>query len=180
MHSTPKVERNDQLPDLLEQKRRSADPDERLNLTPLGDLLLAHPFRYFSWVALDAGDNSVRVRPLFRTLIELLDDDDLLPRLASLQHDRNLLLLFQELCALISCDSEGRSEDDEMHLSGLVDWWKLRIDINKTLYTAMTAYERPTFDHFWRGGWFKVVYTNKVPLAIEFPFRLQLEGMVLA
>ena len=83
----------------MNRRGEIADPDERLNLTPLGDLLLAHPFSYFSWVALDAGDNSVRVRPLFRALIELLDDDDLLPRLASLQHDRDLLLLFQELRA---------------------------------------------------------------------------------
>ena len=106
----------------LERRGIRTDLDERLDFTPLRDLLLAHPFCYFSWVALDAGNNSVGVRSLLGALIELLDDDDLLPRLAPLQHDRDLSLSSRELCALISCGSDEHSNDDKMHLSGLVDW----------------------------------------------------------
>ena len=116
---------------LWKKVEESADLDERLDLTPLGNLLLAHPFCYFSWVAFDAGNNSVGVWSFLGALIELLDDDDLPPCLAPLQHDRNLLLTPRELCALISCGSDEHPEDDKMYLSRLVNWWKLRTHISR-------------------------------------------------
>ena len=64
--------------------------DEGLDLAPLGELLRTHALGHLEGVALDAGDDGVGVWPLLGALIELLDDDDLLPRLAALENDRDL------------------------------------------------------------------------------------------
>ena len=64
--------------------------DERLDLAPLRELLRTHALGDLQWVALDASNDSVGVRPLLGALIELLDDDHLLPRLAALEDDCDL------------------------------------------------------------------------------------------
>lgn len=64
--------------------------DEGLDLAPLRQLLLAHTFRYLERVTLDASNDRVGIRPLLCSLIQLLDDNDLLAGLASLKYDRNL------------------------------------------------------------------------------------------
>lgn len=58
--------------------------DERLDLAPPLHLLLAHTVRHFSGVAFDTGDDGMGVGPLLGTLIELLDDDDLVASWAAL------------------------------------------------------------------------------------------------
>ena len=65
--------------------------DERLDLAPLGKFLRAHTLRYLEGVTLDAGDDGVGVWPLLSALIKLLDDDDLLSRLAALEDDCDLM-----------------------------------------------------------------------------------------
>ena len=64
--------------------------DEGLDFAPLRQLLLAHTLCYLEGVTLDAGNDGVRVWPLLGALIELLDDDHLLPRLAALEDDCDL------------------------------------------------------------------------------------------
>ena len=64
--------------------------DERLDLAPLGQLLRSHSFCHLPGVTLDTSDNGMRERSLLGTLIILLDNDDLLSGLASLEDDSNL------------------------------------------------------------------------------------------
>ena len=66
------------------------DLDEGLDLAALGQLLRTHTLRYLEGVTLDAGNDSMGVGALLGALVELLDDDDLLARLAAGQHDGNL------------------------------------------------------------------------------------------
>lgn len=64
--------------------------DEGLDLAPFRQLLLAHALRYLQRVTLDASNDRVGVRSLLCALIQLLDHNDLLSGLASLEDDRNL------------------------------------------------------------------------------------------
>ena len=64
--------------------------DEGLDFAPLRQLLLAHALCYLERVTLDASNDRVGVRPFLCALIQLLDDNDLLTGLASLEDDRNL------------------------------------------------------------------------------------------
>ena len=64
--------------------------DEGLDLAALGELLRTHALGHLEGVALDAGDDGVGVWPLLGALVELLDDDDLVSRLAALEDDRDL------------------------------------------------------------------------------------------
>ena len=64
--------------------------DERLNLAALRNLLRTHALRYLERVTLDAGNDSMGVWPLLGALVQLLDDDDLLTRLAALEDDSDL------------------------------------------------------------------------------------------
>lgn len=68
----------------------STNLDEGLDLAPLGDLLCTHTLGHLERVTLDAGNDSMGVRPLLGTLVELLDDNDLPPRLAALEDDGDL------------------------------------------------------------------------------------------
>lgn len=54
------------------------DLDERLDLGALGNLLGPHALGHLLGVSLDTGGNDVRERLLLGTVIELLDDDNLL------------------------------------------------------------------------------------------------------
>lgn len=71
-------------------KRRSTHLDERLDLAPLRNLLRAHALRHLEGVTLDAGNDRMGVGSLLGALVELLDDDDLLTRLAALEDDGDL------------------------------------------------------------------------------------------
>lgn len=64
--------------------------DEGLDLAPLGQLLRPHPLCHLQWVTLDTSDNGVRKWSLLGTLIILLDNDDLLSGLASLEDNGDL------------------------------------------------------------------------------------------
>ena len=64
--------------------------DERLDLAPLRQLLRTHTLGDLQWVALNTGNNGMGVGALLGALIELLDHDDLLARLAAGQHDGDL------------------------------------------------------------------------------------------
>lgn len=75
---------------LVPLKERKTHLDEGLDLAALGELLRTHALGHLEGVALDAGDDGVGVWPLLGALIELLDDDDLLSRLAALEDDRDL------------------------------------------------------------------------------------------
>ena len=65
--------------------------DERLDLAPLRNLLRTHTLRYLERVTLDAGNDGMGVWPLLGALVELLDDDHLLSRLAALEDDCDLV-----------------------------------------------------------------------------------------
>ena len=75
---------------LVPLKERKTHLDEGLDLAALGELLRTHALGHLEGVALDAGDDGVGVWPLLGALIELLDNDDLPPRLAALEDDRDL------------------------------------------------------------------------------------------
>jgi hypothetical protein len=64
--------------------------DERLDLAPGRQLLLAHAFGHFSWVPLNASDDGVGERMFGRALIQLLDDDNFFAGLTALEDDGNL------------------------------------------------------------------------------------------
>ena len=64
--------------------------DEWLDLAPLFQLLLSHSFCHLQGVTFDTSDNGVREWSLLGTLIILLDNDDLLSGLASLEDDSDL------------------------------------------------------------------------------------------
>jgi hypothetical protein len=64
--------------------------DERLDFAPALQLLGTHALRDLPWVALDASNDSVGVWSLLGTIIELLDDDDLLASLAALKDECDL------------------------------------------------------------------------------------------
>lgn len=51
------------------------DFDKGLDLGPLGDLLLAHGGGDFSGVTVNAGDQSVAVRPICRPVINVLPEN---------------------------------------------------------------------------------------------------------
>jgi hypothetical protein len=69
---------------------RSTHLDERLNLAPTRELLRAHTLGDLKRVALDAGDDRVGVGALLRALVHLLDDDDLVAGLTTLENDGDL------------------------------------------------------------------------------------------
>ena len=64
--------------------------DERLDLAPGSQLLLAHALGHFSRVALDSGNNGVGEGMFGGALIQLLDDDDLFAGLTALENDGDL------------------------------------------------------------------------------------------
>ena len=64
--------------------------DERLDLTPLGQLLGSHSFCHLQRVTLDASNDGVREGPFLGSLVILLDNDDLPSGLASLEDDSDL------------------------------------------------------------------------------------------
>ena len=74
----------------MSTRNRSTHLDERLDLAPLRNLLGAHTLRHLEGVTLDAGNDSMGVWPLLGALVQLLDDDDLLTRLAALEDDSDL------------------------------------------------------------------------------------------
>ena len=65
--------------------------NERLNLAALRNLLRTHALRYLERVTLDAGNDGMGVWPLLGALVELPEDDDLLPRLTALEDDSDLV-----------------------------------------------------------------------------------------
>lgn len=71
--------------------KTGTDLDEGLDLAPLRDLLRTHTLRYLERVTLDAGNDCMGVWPLLGALVELLDDDNLPPRLAALEDDSDLM-----------------------------------------------------------------------------------------
>lgn len=64
--------------------------DERLDLRSPGNSLSTHRLGDLQGVLLDSGNNGVRVRPVLGTLVDLLDDDDLLSSLSSRKDDGDL------------------------------------------------------------------------------------------
>ena len=64
--------------------------DERLDLAPPLNLLLTHTACHFSGVAFDSSDDGVGVRSFFCAIIELLDDDDFVAGLTTLEDDSDL------------------------------------------------------------------------------------------
>ena len=66
--------------------------DERLDLAPVRQLFLTHTPRHFPWVALDASNDGVWERVLFRAFIQLLDNYDLLAGLTTLEDDGDLVV----------------------------------------------------------------------------------------
>ena len=64
--------------------------DERLYFAPLRKLLRTHPLGHLQGVPLDSSNNSMRVWSVLGTLVQLLDDDDLLPCLTTCENDRDL------------------------------------------------------------------------------------------
>jgi hypothetical protein len=64
--------------------------DKRLNAAPPLQLLGAHSPRNFSRVTLNASNDSMGIRPLLGSFIDLLDNDDLLACLTALQDDGDL------------------------------------------------------------------------------------------
>ena len=75
---------------MAERKPKHTDLDERLySVSPLY-FLGSHAAGDFSRVTLDASDNRVGVGTFLGSLIELLDDNDLLACLTALQDDGDL------------------------------------------------------------------------------------------
>jgi hypothetical protein len=66
------------------------DLDKGLDSAPPLHLLSTHTAGDFSWVTLDAGNDRVGVGTLLGSLIELLDNYDLLACLTALQDNSNL------------------------------------------------------------------------------------------
>lgn len=64
--------------------------DERLDFLPSREPLRPHALGHFPGIALDASNDSMGIRALFSTVIELLNDDDLFASLAALEDDGNL------------------------------------------------------------------------------------------
>lgn len=64
--------------------------DERLDAAPPLQLLSAHSPCNFSWVALNASNDSMGVWPILRSLIDLLNNNDLLACLTALQDNGDL------------------------------------------------------------------------------------------
>ena len=64
--------------------------DKRFDFAPLRQPLCTHALRHLERVALDTGNDSVRVGSLLCTLIQLLDDYDLLSCLAAGKDDCDL------------------------------------------------------------------------------------------
>ena len=64
--------------------------NERLDLTPLGQLLRSHSFGHLQGVTLDTSDDGVGEGSLLGSLIILLDNDDLPSGLASLEDNSDL------------------------------------------------------------------------------------------
>ena len=64
--------------------------DEGFYFLPPRKLLCPHAPGHFLRIALDASNDSMRIRALFGTIIELLYDDDLFASLAALENDSNL------------------------------------------------------------------------------------------
>ena len=56
-------------------QRRKTHLDESLDLAPLGDLLCTHALCDLPRVAVDAGDNGMRVRARLGPLVGALEDD---------------------------------------------------------------------------------------------------------
>ena len=76
-------------------------------------LLRPHaPECHFPGIALDASNNSMRIRALFSTIIDLLYDDDLFASLTALEDDSNLCL---------SINGMAKSQNKNGYFSGLVD-----------------------------------------------------------
>lgn len=93
--------------------------DEGFDLVALGKGLRAHTLVHLAGVALDAGDDGMGVGPLLGTLIELLDDDNLLSRLPAVQHDGDFARLvdcsnpkFQYLDTIIAGEAGERAFED--------------------------------------------------------------------
>jgi hypothetical protein len=66
--------------------------DERLDLAPPCELLRAHTLGYLERVALDASNDRVGVRALLSAIIKLLNDDDLVASLATLEDNSDLFM----------------------------------------------------------------------------------------
>ena len=64
--------------------------DERLDLAPLVSLLVSHSFCHLQGVTFDTSDNGMGEWSLLGTLIILLDNDDLLSGVASLEDNGDL------------------------------------------------------------------------------------------
>jgi hypothetical protein len=73
------------------QRDNIAHLDEGLDLAPPRELLRAHTLGHLERVALNAGDDGVRVGALLCALIELPDHDDLVAGLTALEDDRDLM-----------------------------------------------------------------------------------------
>ena len=69
---------------------QKTDLDERLDPAPPLHLLCAHTTRDFPGVAFDTRNDRMSVWSLLGPLIDLLNDNDLFPCLAALQHDGDL------------------------------------------------------------------------------------------
>ena len=64
--------------------------DEGFYFLPPRKLLCPHAPGHFPGIALDASNDSMRIRALFSTIIDLLYDDDLFASLTALKDDSNL------------------------------------------------------------------------------------------
>ena len=87
--------------------------DEGFYFLPPRKLLRPHAPSHFPGIALDASNDSMRIRAFFSTIIELLYDDDLFASLAALEDDSNLNV--SPLIAWLN------KENINEHFSGLVD-----------------------------------------------------------
>lgn len=77
--------------------------DERLDFAPLRQLLRTHTLRHFQRVALNARHDCVGVRSLLCTLIQLLDNNDLLACLAASKHNCDLEVQRYVILCITSC-----------------------------------------------------------------------------
>lgn len=77
--------------------------DERLDLIPLRYYFRAHALGYLARVTLDASNDCMWIWSLFGPLIQLLDHNDLLPRLPALQDKCDLSVNSDVVSALSSC-----------------------------------------------------------------------------
>jgi hypothetical protein len=75
---------------MTEYRGSATHLDERLDFAPPRQLLRTHTTGYLPRVALDAGDDGVSVWSLLGAFVILLNDDHLLARLATLEHNCDL------------------------------------------------------------------------------------------